>query len=74
VPPDAHDVGADDSGPKTVKVMVPVGADPSESTLDTDDGAIVLLGRACAGALIVSVGLADPAPTTTPWPVPKVSS
>jgi hypothetical protein len=39
-PPESHDVGALADGPNTLKITVPPGADPPNSTADTADPGI----------------------------------
>jgi hypothetical protein len=52
VPPDVQVVGADDCGPNTVKVMVPVSADPPASVADIELAAIAVPAVPEVGPLI----------------------
>jgi hypothetical protein len=56
VPPDVQLVGADACGPKTVKVIVPVGAAPLASVAVIDEVEIATLVVPVAGAVIAMVG------------------
>jgi hypothetical protein len=39
VPPEPHEIGAEDCGPNTLKVIVPLGEDPPDSIAGTDEAA-----------------------------------
>ena len=58
VPPDEHDVGAEDSGPNILNVIVPEGETPPESTADTFDAATAVPAVPPAGAPADKLGLA----------------
>ena len=58
VPPDVHELGGVVWGPNTVKVIVPVAADPPVSAAAIEDAGIGLPAVAFAGALADTVGLA----------------
>jgi hypothetical protein len=60
VPPVVQLVGAEDSGPKTVKVIVPVGLDPAARTLEIEVLAMAVPIEPVAGPVAVIVGLALP--------------
>jgi hypothetical protein len=63
VPSDAHEVGAEDRGPNTLSVIVPVGEAPPESVADTDEAATAVPAVPVDGALNDSPGLATVEPT-----------
>ena len=67
VPPDVHEPGGEGRGPNTLKVTVPIGADPAASMADTEEGEIGLPAVALAGALAESVGLTGTALRSRPW-------
>ena len=67
VPPDVHDAGGEGCGPNTLKVTVPIGADPAASVAETEEAEIGLPAVALAGALAESVGLTGAALTSRPW-------
>jgi hypothetical protein len=56
VPPDVQEVGAEDCGPKTVKLMVPVGLDPEASTELTALAAMAAPAVPVPGPTAVTVG------------------
>ena len=58
VPPVVQLVGAEDSGPKTVTVIVPVGLEPPARTLDIELAPIEVPMFPVAGPVAVTVGLA----------------
>jgi hypothetical protein len=60
VPPVEQLVGAEDSGPKTLKVIVPVGLEPLAKALETAVGAMVVPAVPPAGPVAETVGLALP--------------
>jgi len=73
VPPDVHDAGGAGCGPNTVKVSVPVGAEPPAIVAETDAADIGLPTVARAGAPAVRVGLEGAASSSRPWYLPELS-
>ena len=57
-PPVEQLVGAEDCGPKTVTVIVPVGLEPLARTLEIELAAIAVPAVPLAGPVAVIVGLA----------------
>lgn len=68
VPPVEQLVGADDCGPKTLTVIVPVGPDPLANVLEIELEAMEVPAVPLAGPVAVMVGLASP---TTVLDIPE---
>jgi hypothetical protein len=60
VPPVEQLVGAEDCGPKTLIVIVPVGLEPPANVLEIEPVAMGVPVASVVGPLAVSVGLAFP--------------
>jgi hypothetical protein len=58
LPPDVQVVGGEDSGPKTVKVMVPVGLDPEARAAEMEAAAMAPPSVPVLGPLADKIGLA----------------
>jgi hypothetical protein len=66
VPPDVHDAGGEECGPKTMKVTVPVGADPPASVDEIEAPGISVPAAPLAGALVETVASTGEAVTSRP--------
>ena len=73
VPPEVHELGAEDCGPKTVKVTTPAGADPPDRVADTAEDGIVVPAVPDDGADTASAGLA-PAKPVNPLPTESTAA